>query len=109
MIRELDTRDVPAVTARRAANRYLPIGRMSVALHPWKRPSLFRIFVSREQGLHSLPGEYEDLEDAKQVFEEHHGDVAWCLLAKIEPRTERPVFVFHGVVAGSSVEWKPVA
>jgi hypothetical protein len=82
---------------------------MSAACQPWKRPPVFRIFVSREQGLHALPGEYENLEDAKEVFEEHHGDFAWCLLAEIEPRTERPAFVLHGVAAATSVEWKPVA
>jgi len=85
------------------------MGEMGAACRPWNRPSLFRIFVSRDQGFHALPGEYEDVEDAKQVFEEHHGDVGWCLLAEIEPRTERPIFVLHGVVAESSVEWKPVA
>ena len=84
------------------------MGRMSVAYHPWKQPSLFRIFVTREQGLQALPGEYHDIEDAKQVFETNHGHVAWCLLAEIEPRTERPMFVLHGVVTQTSVEWKPV-
>jgi hypothetical protein len=69
----------------------------------------FRIFVSRERGLHALPGVYDDPEDAKYIFEKHHGEVRWCLIAEIEPGTERPVFRLHGVVGGSHVEWKPVS
>jgi hypothetical protein len=67
-----------------------------------------RIFVSRDQGLHALPGEYEDLQDAKEVFELHRGDVTWCLIAEIEPGSERPNFLLHGTAAERGVEWKYV-
>jgi hypothetical protein len=67
-----------------------------------------RIFVSREKGLRPLPGDYEDLEDAKYIFEKHRGDVVWCLIAEIEPGSERPNFLLHGTAAERGVEWKYV-
>jgi hypothetical protein len=72
-------------------------------------PRVFRIFVSRDRGLHALPEDYEDIEDAKYIFEKHHGDVQWCLIGEIEAVTERPIFLLHGIVSGSQVNWQPVS
>jgi len=69
---------------------------------------VFRIYVSRDQGLHALPADYEDIEQAKCAFETHHGQFQWCLIGEVEPATERPVFLLHGVVFGSEVEWRRV-
>jgi hypothetical protein len=66
----------------------------------------YRIYVSRDLGLRPLPGDYEDLEAAKRVFEKHHGDIGWCLVARIEPATERPTYVLQAEAAGTRVEWR---
>ena len=55
-----------------------------------------------------MPEDYEDIEDAKYIFEKHHGQFRWCLIGDVEPATERPIFVLHGVVSGSDVDWKVV-
>ena len=69
----------------------------------------YRICISRKQGFHFLPGDYGDPEQAKKVFEKHHGEVRWCLIAEIEPNTERPIYVFHGEAGGPLVEWRSVS
>jgi hypothetical protein len=71
-------------------------------------PKVFRIYVSRGRGLHCLPEDYEDIEDAKYIFEKHHGQFRWCLIGDVEPATDRPIFLLHGVVSGSQVDWKVV-
>jgi len=67
-----------------------------------------QIFVSRDAGLRALPGEYEELEEAQYIFEKHHGEIGWCVIAEIEPVTERPRFLAYGTVTGDDVEWKYV-
>jgi hypothetical protein len=81
---------------------------MSPEVPPSGSPRVVRIFVSREKGLRPLPGDYEDLEDAKYIFEKHRGDVNWCLIAEIEPGSERPNFLLHGTAGGVGVDWKYV-
>jgi hypothetical protein len=77
---------------------------------PPSRPSrLLRIFVSRERGLRALPGDYESLEDAQYIFEKHHGEIPWCVIAEIEPVTEQPRFLAYGTATDrAGVEWKYV-
>jgi hypothetical protein len=79
---------------------------------PPSRPGrLLRIFVSRERGLRALPGDYESLEDAQYIFEKHHGEIPWCVIAEIEPVTEQPRFLAYGTAtpgATAGVEWKYV-
>jgi hypothetical protein len=69
----------------------------------------YRIYVSRDRTLKPLPGDYDDLEAAKRVFEEHHGDIRWCLVARIEPATARPIPVVHAEAAGSYVDWRDLS
>jgi hypothetical protein len=67
---------------------------------------LLRIYVSRDAGLRALPGDYEELEEAQYIFEKHHGEIGWCVIAEVEPVTERPRFLAYGTVMGPSVDWK---
>jgi hypothetical protein len=75
---------------------------------PPAAPRLLRIYVSRDEGLRALPGEYEELEEAQYIFEKHHGEIGWCVIAEVEPGTERPRFLAYGTVTGSGVDWKYV-
>ena len=74
--------------------------------NPLPPGTLYRIYIPRDQGLRALPGDYEDLETAKSVFEKHHGDIRWCLVSSIEPATERPTPVLQAEAAGKWVEWR---
>jgi hypothetical protein len=71
-------------------------------------PRLLRIYVSRDEGLRALPGEYEELEEAQYIFEKHHGEIGWCVIAEVEPVTERPRFLAYGTVNGPVVDWRYV-
>ena len=75
---------------------------------PPPAPRLLHIYVSRDAGLRALPGEYEQLEEAQYIFEKHHGDIGWCVIAEIEPVTERPRFLAYGTVTPEGVDWKYV-
>jgi hypothetical protein len=66
----------------------------------------YRIYVSRDLGLRAWPSDYEDLETAQHTFEQEHGEIRWCLVARIEPVTERPTPVLHAEAAGPYVEWR---
>jgi hypothetical protein len=66
----------------------------------------FRIYVSRDQALRCLPGECVDAEEAKRLFEKHHGEVAWCLIGHVDEYTDRPTFMFHGMAGRRGVEWR---
>jgi hypothetical protein len=73
------------------------------------RPArVLRIYVSRERGLRDLPGDYESLEDAQYIFEKHHGEIPWCVIAEVEPVTEQPRFLAYGTATATGVEWKYV-
>ena len=61
---------------------------------------VLRIYVSRDEGLRALPGEYEELEEAQYIFEKHHGEIGWCVIAEVEPGTERPRFLAYGTGHG---------
>jgi hypothetical protein len=69
---------------------------------------VLQIYVSRDAGLRALPGEYETLEDAQYIFEKHHGEIGWCVIAEIEQVTERPRFLAYGTVTASGVDWRYV-
>jgi hypothetical protein len=69
---------------------------------------LLQIYVSRDEGLRALPGEYEELEEAQYIFEKHHGQIGWCVIAEVEPVTERPRFLAYGTVTPEGVDWKYV-
>ena len=69
---------------------------------------ILRIYVSRERGLRDLPGDYESLEDAQYIFEKHHGEIPWCVIAEIEAVTEQPRFLAYGTATPDGVEWKYV-
>ncbi len=71
-------------------------------------PRLLQIYVSRDAGLRALPGEYEELEEAQYIFEKHHGEIGWCVIAEVEPVTERPRFLAYGTVTPEGVDWKYV-
>jgi hypothetical protein len=53
-----------------------------------------------------LPGEFEDADQAKRLFERHHGEVSWCLIGDVDEYTDRPTFMFHGVAGDGTVEWR---
>lgn len=69
---------------------------------------ILRIYVSRDEGLRALPGEFEELEEAQYIFEKHHGEIGWCVIAELEPVTERPRYLAYGTVIGKGVDWKYV-
>jgi hypothetical protein len=48
------------------------------------------------------------LEDAQYVFEKHHGEVGWCVIAEVEPVIERPRFLAYGSVRSDRVDGKYV-
>jgi hypothetical protein len=69
---------------------------------------ILRIFVSRDAGLRALPGDYEELEDAQYIFEKHQGEIGWCVIAEVEPVTERPRFLAYGTATSTGVNWRYV-
>jgi hypothetical protein len=81
---------------------------MSDQNHPPAPARLLQIYVSRDAGLRALPGEYEELEEAQYIFEKHHGEIGWCVIAEVEPVTERPRFLAYGTVTTEGVDWKYV-
>jgi hypothetical protein len=81
---------------------------MSDETAPPEPSRVLQIFVSRDAGLRALPGEYETLEDAQYIFEKHHGEIGWCVIAEVEPVTERPRFLAYGTVTPAGVDWKYV-
>jgi hypothetical protein len=68
----------------------------------------YRIYVYRNRELRCLPGDYETLEDAKLIFEKHHGDTPRCLIGDVDPHSECPTFVQLGQAVGPQVHWQPV-
>lgn len=81
---------------------------MNHAPPPPETPRILRIFVSRDAGLRALPGDYEELEEAQYIFEKHHGEIGWCVIAQVEPVTERPRFLAYGTATHGGVNWKYV-
>jgi hypothetical protein len=81
---------------------------MSHQSPPPETSRLLRIFVSRDAGLRALPGDYEELEDAQYIFEKHHGEIGWCVIAEVEPVTERPRFLAYGTATSAGVNWRYV-
>ena len=69
-------------------------------------PCVYRIYIARGDGLRPWPHDYYDLETAKRVFEEDHGEIRWCVVSRVEPAVERPTPVLQGEAAGSYVEWR---
>ncbi len=81
---------------------------MNHAPPPPETSRILRIFVSRDEGLRALPGDYEELEEAQYIFEKHHGEIGWCVIAEVEPVTERPRFLAYGTARDGGVNWKYV-
>jgi hypothetical protein len=75
---------------------------------PDRTSRLLRIYVSRERGLRDLPGDYDTLEDAQYIFEKHHGDIPWCVIAEVEAVTGAPRFLAYGTATPDGVEWRYV-